>query len=282
MRKALVVALAALTFAAIHVGAQTWHTAEFSRQAHDSGEQQVRVEYGAGTLDVRPADQPVLYAMQLRYDDDDGRPVHRYSAADHSLTLGITHQALHMGRHVDRDHHGEMRLELSRTNPLSLDFALAATEARIDLGGLALRTLRVEADASDAKVDFDAPNATPLGEIDVDVNAAAFEADHLANANTSLLRVKGGVGSVDLDFRGQWVHDVAFDGDIAIGKVSLHVPEDVGIRITVDKVIASFDHRGLVDRGDAYYSTNWERSSFKLRARARVAFGSIEVDRSTR
>ena len=39
---------------------------------------------------------------------------------------------------------------------------------------------------------------------------------------------------------------------------------------------------GLVKRGDAWYSDNWESARYKLRVRAETFFGKIELQRSAR
>ena len=81
--------------------------------------------------------------------------------------------------------------------------------------------------------------------LEIDVGAASFEASNLGNANASLVHVQGGVGSVDLDFGGQWSQDMTVDADLAFGKLTLHVPRDVGVRVEVQKFLASFDQQGL-------------------------------------
>ena len=67
---------------------------------------------------------------------------------------------------------------------------------------------------------------------------------HLANANADLIRVRGGVGSVDLDFGGTWTRDLEVSTRLAIGSLTLRVPDDVGLRLDVRRVAASFDHEG--------------------------------------
>jgi len=116
--------------------------------------------------------------------------------------------------------------------------------------------------------------------IDVDVGAASFEARNLANANTSSIRVHGGVGSVELDFGGQWSQDVAANVDLSLGKLTLHVPRDVGVRVEIEKFFAAFDQQGLQKRGDAYYTDNWDQAKYHLRLRAETTFGGIEFDRA--
>lgn len=261
------------------VDAQTWRTLESSRQLRDSAEHHVRVQYGAGRIDVGATDAPVLYAMTLRYDESTATPVRRYDPAGRALTLGVDIEA-HRLRSLHDQTRGEMRLSLNRSVPLDLELSLGATQATLDLGGLNLVNLRLDSGASETTLDFSSPNAGHMRSLDVRVGAARFEARNLANANASAIRVSGGVGSVELDFGGQWTRDMTVDVEVALGKLSLHLPREVGVRVEVDKFLASFDQQGLSKRGDAYFSDNWDTAPHRLRLRAGTKFGGIELDRT--
>jgi hypothetical protein len=259
---------------------QSWRTVESSRQLIDSAAHHVRVQYGAGRIEVGATSAPLLYSMTLRYDESSATPIHTYDSAGRSLTLGVDTQSPRFSRNMDDKTKGEMRLSLNPAVPLDLDLELGATKATLDLGGLNLSGLRLDSGASETLLDFSTPNRGRMHSIDVDVGAASFEARNLANANTSSIRVRGGVGSVELDFGGQWSQDVTADVDLSLGKLTLHVPREVGVRVEVEKFLASFDQQGLQKRADAYYSENWDRAKYHLRLRAETTFGGIELDRA--
>ena len=279
IRQALVLA-AALGAAWQSAPAQSWRTVESARQLRDSGEHHVRVRYGAGRIDIAATSSPVLYAMTLRYDESSATPLHSYDPVARVLTVGVEGQSDRFSRNVGEKSKGEMRLSLSRSVPLDLSLALGATKATLDLGGLDLTALQFESGASETVVDFSSPNQGRMRTLDVDVGAASFEARNLANANVAKVRVHGGVGGVELDFGGQWQQDMDVNVDLALGKLTLHVPRDVGVRVEVEKFLASFDEQGLEKRGGAYYSDNWDRAKYHLRLRAQTTFGGIELDRA--
>lgn len=258
-----------------------WRTVDIARQLHDSLPQRIRVQYGAGRVELRGSDDPLLYAMHLRYDERRGAPVHRYDAAARRAVLGLETRdgAQRLG---DHDKGGELRLVLPGSVPLDLDLQLGGTESRLDLGGLALRSLRLECGATDANIVFSQPNRVQMGDLTMDVGAADLLAVNLANANADQIRVHGGVGVVDLEFGGRWTRDLALDARLAIGNLILRVPPDVGIRIDVDRVIAGFDHEGMVKRDGAWYSTNYDAAPHKLTVHAQTYFGQIELHRGLR
>jgi hypothetical protein len=282
MSRRLLLALTLALPAALGAQSQNrWRSFDVSRQLHDSVPQRIKVQYGAGRVDVRATDDALLYGMHLRYDELRASPVHRYDAEQRSTVLGL--EARHgIRRTSGESESGELRLVLPRSIPLDLELEFGGTEAMLELGGLALRSVRLECGATDATLGFTQPNRFHMRELDVNVGAAGFTAVHLANANADLIRVRGGVGVVDLDFSGSWTRDLAVESRVNIGKMTLRVPEDVGVRLELQRVAAGFDHEGLVKRDDAWYSPNWDRAPHKLRIRAETVFGGIEVVRSTR
>jgi hypothetical protein len=272
----------ALPVAASAQGGDSWRSYNVSRQLHDTTAQRIKVQYGAGRVDVRATDDPLLYGMHLRYDELRASPVHRHDPEQRSTVLGLERRRAARSSSTGDSESGELRLLLPRVVPLDLDLEFGGTEAMLELGGLALQSVRLECGATDARLDFSVPNRAHMRELDVSVGAAGFTALHLANANADLIRVRGGVGVVDLDFSGTWTRDLAVESRVAIGKLTLRVPDDVGVRVEIQRVAAGFDHIGLVKRDDAWYSRNWESARHKLRIRAETVFGGIAVERSTR
>ena len=277
VRAIAIVFVAAITSPAT---AQSWRTLDVSRQLRDTGEHSVRIQYPVGRLVLRAASEPVLYSMQLRYDEDHMRPIHRFDAESRRLTLGFEGDGIRARKYHDAFDQSELTLALSNAIPLDLDLELGATEARLNVGGLAISRLRVETGAADARLDFSEPNKTSMRRLDIKLGAAGFVIRNLGNANTGSIHVEGGVGSVDLDFGGAIDQDVSVDANVAIGKFVLRLPRDVGIRVEVQRVLASFEHTGLTKRGGFYYSDNWDDARVRMRVRAETVFGAVEIDRT--
>jgi hypothetical protein len=262
--------------------AAPWRAVEISRQLRDTLPQRIRVQYGAGKVDVRGSNAPLLYAMRLRYDESRSSPLHRYDAEQRSAILGLESRGMGLRASNERNETGELTLALPRMVPLDLSFELGGTQSTLELGGLSLQSLRLECGATDATLLFTTPNRTRMRDLEIDVGAADFFAQHLANANAEQIRLRGGVGVVDLEFGGTWTQDMNVSTRLAIGKLILRIPSDVGVRLEVQRVAAGFDHAGLVKRDDAWYSDNWETAPHKLRIRAENFFGKIDVHRGLR
>jgi hypothetical protein len=204
-----------------------------------------------------------------------------FNPATRELQIGVEKSDVRFtGRRDGEEAH--LQLELSRDPPMDLSLDLGAVEADLDLTGLRLSRLHIESGASDGKIRFDSLNATRMSALDVSLGAASFRAERLANANTPSIRVDAGVGNIELDMSGQWTQDVELHVEVVLGIVTIHVPADVGVRLTVEKTFASFDHEGLMERDGAWVSRNWQSAPHKLRVSAETVFGKLSIDRTGR
>jgi hypothetical protein len=270
----------ALSGAPRRLDAQELRSLDVARQLHDSSPLLVRVRYAAGKLALRATDAPVLYRMQLAYLPDAVRPLHSFAPATRTLRVGVEKRGVHVPGGGDRT--GDMHLDLARAVPLDLDMELGAVAADLDLSGLRVGDLHVESGASDAQIRFATPNAERMRSLDLEVGAASLHASGLANANASEIRVQAGVGDVELNFDGAWTQSVELNVRVALGGVTIRVPREVGVRVEAQKFLASFDAQGLVKRGNAYYSDNWDTATHRLSVRAQTTFGSLRVERTAR
>jgi predicted membrane protein len=64
---------------------------------------------------------------------------------------------------------------------------------------------------------------------------------------------------------------------MALGSVTLVIPEDVGVRVDKSTFLTDFTRPGFVKRDDRYYSRNWDQAERKLTVDLRGAFGTVNV-----
>lgn len=261
--------------------AQSWRTLDVARQLTDSSPASVHVVYGTGTFGVRATPNPLLYHMELKYDGERNQPRHTFDPATRKLELGVQTSEMRFGGRRENES-GHLQLELSRSTPLDLSLDLGAVEADLDLTGLRLSRLRVESGASESKLRFDSLNPTRMSVLEVSLGAASFHGQRLANANAADIRVEAAIGNIELDLSGQWTHDIELRVELVLGLVTIHVPADVGVRLSVRKTLASFEHEGLVQRDGAWVSPNWDSAPRKLRITAETRFGKLTIDKTGR
>ena len=274
MRKALVAAVTAVLVAPTLASAQDWRTVTISRQIEDNDEVRVIVDYGVGRFNVTSTDGGVLYRMNLRYDEDRFEPIADFSGD--RLELGV--ESLGRRGNIGKgDNTGQLDLELARGIPMDLEMNFGAVRADLDLGGLALTDLALRTGASESTVDMSEPNIAAMRTASFEAGAAEFTARNLGNLNAERIEVAVGVGDLTLGFSGRWEQDAAVSIDMGLGALELRFPEGLGVRLRKNSFLTSLDSEGMVKRGDAYYSLDWDDADKKLTIDLDAAFGSVKV-----
>jgi hypothetical protein len=270
-------AAALLALSAAPAAAQRLRTTSSSRQLQGEQRLAVEVEYGAGRLTVAPAAAGLLYSMEVRYDEARFRPVTEYDRAAGRLRLGVESRDQHgNGRVRGNDQHAS--IGLSNAVPLSLQLRFGAGEAALELGGLALQELQLETGASSTRLDFSRPNRVAARLVRVHAGAAEMRVTGLGNARAQRFEFSGGMGETTLDFGGAWDRNATARIEMGVGSLHLRLPRALGVKIIRDSFMSSFDAGGMVRRGNAWYSRNYDQARYRLDLEVAAALGSIEVD----
>jgi hypothetical protein len=160
---------------------------------------------------------------------------------------------------------------------MDLSMKFGAVKAEIDLGGLRLTSLDIETGASQTRLVVSEPNVEAMEEASLEVGAAEFTARQLGNLNAGRIEVDAGVGDIDLDFTGEWRRDARIAIDMGLGALTLRFPKGLGVKLVKDTFLTSLDSEGLVKRGDAYYSLDYDEAEYQVTVDVDAAFGSIRV-----
>ena len=274
MRKALVAAVTAVLVASTSASAQDWRTVTMSRQIEDNDEVRVIVDYGVGRFNVTSTDGGVLYRMNLRYDEGRFEPIADFSGDRLELGVASIGRRWNIGKGGNT---GQLDLELARGIPMDLELNFGAVRADLDLGGLALTALALRTGASESTVDMSEPNIAAMRTASFEAGAAEFTARNLGNLNAERIEVTAGVGDLTLGFSGRWEQDAAVSIDMGLGTLELRFPEGLGVRLRKKSFFTSLDSEGMVKRGDAYYSLDWDDADKKITIDLDAAFGSVKV-----
>jgi hypothetical protein len=272
----LVVILLAL--GAPSASAQAMRPFSTFRQWHGETRLDARLDYAAGALRMAAGRPGELYRMDVSFDEERFRPVSDFDAASGRVRLGLEAAGGGGLRVVSR---GQLRqtaaVTFSPKSDLSLDITLGAVDGDLELGGLRLTDLRLQAGASRAVVRFSQPNATRCRSASLGAGAAELSVLGLGNSRCEAIAFEGGVGRVTLDFGGAWTSSAKVGVKMALGEVALRLPRQVGVRITMDKFLASFDPEGLVRRGSSYLSPGYDRAARHLDIDITTAVGGVTV-----
>jgi len=259
--------------------AQTMRPFATFRQRHGETRLSARLEYAAGNLRVAPGSPADLYRMDLSYDEDRYLPVSDFDTQTGSVVLGLKPAGQGGVRVVSRNQLSQMAaVALSPAVDLNLDLTLGAVNADVELGGLSVTSLRVRTGASRAVIRFSQPNAARCDLASISAGAAEISVLGLGNSRCDEVEFEGGVGRVLLDFGGAWSSSSQVEVKMAVGELTLRLPRKVGLRITMDKFLSSFEPAGLVRRGNTFQSPDYARRDRHLDLDLTTAMGGVNVE----
>jgi hypothetical protein len=259
--------------------AQTMRPFSTFRQMHGETRLDARLEYAAGSLRVAPGGQGELYRMDLSYDGDRFVPVSDYDAARGSVNLGLRSSGTAGVRVSSRNQLQQVAsVVFSPRVDLSLELDLGAADAEVELGGLRVNNLELSTGASRTAVAFSRPNATRCRRAGFSAGAAEISITGLGNSRCDEIEFDGGVGSVTLDFAGSWSSSSRAKVTMAMGGLTLRLPRNVGIRITMEKFLSSFEPAGLVRQGNAFVSADYAKASRHLDIDITSAMGDVNIE----
>ena len=267
--------------AATIVHAQTLREYSSTRQDHGESRLAATVQYAGGTLNLVPAPAGILYALRLTYDADRFGPVARFDPAVPRLTLGT--EALARSGGVRVSHRGTppaATIGLGTRADLDLDIELGAAEATLELGGIRISRLKLQTGASKTAVRFSESNPIRCSGAEFSAGAAELMVTGLGYARCSEVNFNGGIGKVTLDFSGRWTGPMHLDAQMAVGELVLRLPMRAGIKLELDKFLASFAPAGLVRSADGrtWSSAGFENAPQQLVVEVETAFGGVTVE----
>lgn len=253
-----------------------WRTFEVARQPSGEAALDVRFDYAAGRVQVQPAEPDLLYSLDMRYHENVVTPVHEYDPEAGRLVIRPEGRTQETGFRSLQEAHAS--LELNPEIPVTLAMDLGAVDADLRLGGLAIQALNVSTGASRTRVAFDTPNRVPAELIRLQAGAAQLEAHGLGNARADRIDIEGGVSRTMLDFSGEWTRDASANVELGMGALELRLPRDLGVRIDRTGSLSRFRSTDLVQRGDSFFTQNWDEASHRLTLRIDAGMGAINVE----
>lgn len=118
-------------------------------------------------------------------------------------------------------------------------------------------------------------NNMPLS---MNVNLGAGKANlSLAGLNLSHFNLNVGAGEADIDLDGAWQHDLVASIHGGIGKLTLHMPADVGVRATVQGGLGAIHANGFTRKDGAYTNSAYGKSKENLNIDIQGGMGEVNL-----
>jgi hypothetical protein len=276
--RAAVAVLLFIGAAATALQAQTLSHYSVSRQFHGEVHLVAGIEFAGGTLHVAAGAPGSLYAMKVAYDADRFEPVSEWDAGRGAVRLGLASRKTGtMGVNTVTAKQ-DATIAFSPQADLALSFSLGAAQSVVDFGGLRLASLTLETGASQTEVRFSRPNAMRCTLAAFRAGAAELTVRSLGNSRCDKVTFEGGVGSVLLDYAGSWTGDATLDAKLAVGGMTLRIPRSVGVTLSTNQFLASFQPQGFTRQGNTYTSTNSAAAKRHLDVALNTSLGGVTVE----
>jgi len=101
----------------------------------------------------------------------------------------------------------------------------------------------------------------------------------LSGLNLNSFSMEMGVGKTEIDLRGEWKKSTSINLTGGIGHTKIFIPENVGVKLNVDKGIGSVDFSNLIQKNQNHYENKLaENAEIVLNINIKTGIGRIEIE----
>ncbi len=257
------------------------------RRAPLTTEKQLVVEVGAftGNFYLYPGDADVVYDLSLHYENS--APVVTYNRMGERGYLNIKAKSFSKEREENPESEEvhfnlkdqDCELYVTPAIPVDLRLKFDVVRGELELGGLKLENLELNAGVSKVLVAFSQPNPIPLEVVRIQAGVGKLRMQGLGNANFQRLEFEGGIGTSVLDFSGDFHQNARLQFDVGIGKVTLRLPRTIGVRVKINKsFLSSVDIDDVYKKGGYYYNDKWGKAPASMDIRINAGIGKVSIE----
>jgi len=167
----------------------------------------------------------------------------------------------------DRNGSPKVLVELPTNTVLEIETRIKAGEINFELGGLSITNFLLKNWAGEVNINFDEPNETIMKTFDMNCKVGEVTIQNLGNARFEYALINGGIGEMNVDFKGDLLESSDADIDLDLGETHIILPEKVGIKAKVSKMPllneTNMPH-WFEKRGTFYYSENYDSARKQL------------------
>jgi hypothetical protein len=198
----------------------------------------VRLELQEGTFTIRPGQPGTDIHVQGRYapglfelteSHSDGPDAREASVRFKSKLTGWQRFFASIGS--NNDDGPELTVTLPRGTPIDLTLQLTMGKSEIDLGGLTLSDVDLNASMGEHKIDFREPVVETMRELRLNTSMGNVVIDHLGNAHAETISGHGSMGNVTANLAGAWAPGSSTDlrFEQSMGDLTVRVPSNVKV-----------------------------------------------------
>ena len=280
MKKILIFSLVLILILAGVTIASRWEKVTKTIEAEGAEKIIIDADLGAGEFTLKAADIDEVAIINIEYDS---------RRIDYEIDYKVKRSTGYLmfesetrrKSNIDTDDN-IWNIVVSTKYNTEINFDIGACNAEFDFGGIALEHLEIDVGAADGTIEFSKPNPIRLKEINIDAGASSIEMINIGNANFDELNFSGGVGSFDIDLRGEYHGESRVDLEIGLGSAKIIVPKGLPVRIETEgsNWLSSIEfHNEDLDEidDDLFESPDFDDADDRLVISIEVGLGSIDL-----
>ncbi len=257
----------------------------------------VELDMSSGEMNIAGGADELLNA-EFRYNVAAWKPEIRYNVIEGQGKLIVRQPRLE--GIVGPNARNEWNLAINEDIPMDLSIDMSSGNCDFNMGSSMLKTLEI--DSSSGNVDaILLGNQSLLQEVNIDMSSGATSLD-LSGDYPSLfmMRIESSSGNVDadlngnysslssvdidlssgnafVDLSGNWGSDVQVEIAASSGKITLLMPQDVGVYVDAHTSSGNIDASGFRLDGDNYVNDAYGKSNVTINVKATASSGNIEL-----
>ncbi|RLD62634.1 MAG: hypothetical protein DRJ01_05760 [Bacteroidetes bacterium] len=211
---------------------------------------------GAGKLTIFGGAENLLDAS-FEFSDKEFKADIKYEVSEEEGKLKISQPSSDIHFNIQNDsvkmYKNIWDLRFNKDVPMNMLIKFGAGKADVHINQLLVEKLDLELGAGKASIDLN--NSKVLKSVDVEM----------------------GVGDLTLDLSGDWNHNLFADIEGGIGKLTLILPEKVGVKAKIEKGITDVNVDNFVKKGKYYYNESFNEDKPFIEIEINTGIGQINL-----
>lgn len=177
------------------------------------------------------------------------------------------------------EYENELEFSVPKDIPIEFDMDFGIGEANVDFTRLSLSRVIIDCGLGSMNVTMNTPNPITCEFLRIDTGLGEFNGEGLGNLNAREVDIEVGMGSANIDFRGEIKHDTEIDIEVGLGSLDLVLPENVNVKAKVHhNFLSSVDLDDFIKKGNHYLTEDWNSDWPTVYLDISIGLGSIDVN----
>jgi Cell wall-active antibiotics response LiaF, C-terminal len=173
---------------------------------------------------------------------------------------------------------GEFNVLLSPEPEYAIRCDVGLGDNHIDLTGLKIRRLEIDAGLAETELFVDKPNELEAEKVEIECGLGSLDTDHLGYLRFKRLTVDAGMGDVTIDLQG-YEGQGTVDVNVGMGSADIIVSRGVGVKVYNDGgFMSSIDLDNMTKvRKNVWESEDYDTAEYTLEIDLSVGMGSVDL-----